>query len=125
MRADSRCTMFLCANEQWGAYKHAYLSLYSFLSSEAIESRGGGRDQRVKKVSRKTRCGGDVLGTLILWGQKLDQLYFQTYSLNARFAGILRFQSNVRISVDCFRFQIRSEFFDSEPKKFNFDVIEE
>ena len=54
-------------------------------------------------------------------GQKLDQLYFQTYSLNARFAGILRFQSNVRISVDCFRFQIRSEFFDSEPKKFNFD----
>jgi len=27
--------------------------------------------------------------------------------------------------MDCFRFQIRSEFFDSEPKKFNFDMIEE
>jgi len=60
MRADSRCTMFLCANALWGAYKYAYLSLYSFLSSEAIESRGGGRNQRVKEVSQKTRCGGDV-----------------------------------------------------------------
>jgi hypothetical protein len=52
--------MFLCANAQRGAYKQAYLSLYSFLSSEAVESRGGGRDQRAAKVSEKTRCGGDV-----------------------------------------------------------------
>ena len=60
MRANLRGTMFLCANAQRGAYKQAYMSLYSFLSSEAVESRGGGRDQRVKKVSEKTRCGGDV-----------------------------------------------------------------
>ena len=39
----------------------------------------------------------------------IGQLYFQTYSLNARLPGILRFQSNVRISVDCFRFQIRTK----------------
>jgi hypothetical protein len=38
------------------------MSLYSFLSSEAVESRGGGRDQRVNEMSEKTRCGGDVVG---------------------------------------------------------------
>ena len=62
MRANSRGTMFLCANAQRGAYKQAHMSLYSFLSSEAVESRGGGRDQRVNEMSEKTRCGGDVVG---------------------------------------------------------------
>jgi hypothetical protein len=60
MRANSRGTMFLCATAPCGAHKHAHLNLYGFLSFEAIGPRGSARDQRAKKISQETRCGGDV-----------------------------------------------------------------
>jgi len=44
-------------------------------------------------------------GALTL-GQKLDQLYFQTYPLNARFPGVCGFNQTFSFSFDCFRFQI-------------------
>jgi len=39
-------------------------------------------------------------------GQKLDQLYFQTCPLNARFPGVCVFNQTFSFSFDCFRFQI-------------------
>jgi hypothetical protein len=54
-------------------------------------------------------------------GQKLDQLYFQTCPLNARFPDFCVFNPTFSFAFDCFRFQIRFELFDSDLKKFNFD----
>jgi len=66
-------------------------------------------------------CTRSLLARLL--GQKLDQLYFQTYPLNARFPGFCVFNQtfSFSFSFDCFCFQIRSELFDSDLKKFNFD----
>ena len=107
-----------------------------------ITTRTARRDSRTVRVNAHTDAPGSVghhesrphvcmssfpahptvLGcSSIGLGQKLDQLYFQTYPLNARFPGFCVFNPTFSFSFEFFRFQIRLELFDSDLKKFNFD----